>query len=55
LKSDYFEEMPDGKLFDNVFYLLQNIDVAGIQQSPLIHFLNWGQIENRKWRIKMER
>jgi hypothetical protein len=54
LQSDYFEDMPDGKLFDNVFYLLQNIDVASIQQSPMNHFLKWGQSENRKWRVKTE-
>jgi hypothetical protein len=54
LQTDYFDHMPDGKLFDNVFYLLQNMDVANIQQSPLNHFLSWGQIENRKWRVKVE-
>jgi hypothetical protein len=54
LLGEYFSAMPDGQLFDNIFYLLNNVDIARSNNSPLFHFLNWGKNENRKWRSKHE-
>lgn len=50
--NEYFSTMPDGELFDNVYYLLNNLDVARVSEPPMPHFLKWGKTEDRKWRTK---
>jgi hypothetical protein len=50
----YFEAMPNGEIFDNVFYLLHNLDVVRSNDNPLNHYLNHGKAEDRIWRIKKE-
>ena len=48
----YEERMPDGSLFDNVYYLVKNPDVMSSGISPLEHFNNWGRDEGRIWRTR---
>ena len=43
--------MPDGTLFDNYYYLLENLDVLETEITPLEHFLRWGRDEGRSWRF----
>jgi hypothetical protein len=52
LKSlDYFEEMPDGSIFDNVFYLLNHPGVFRAGLRPIDHYLQYGIHEGRLCRI----
>lgn len=45
------DKMPDGTLFDNYYYLLENLDVLETEVTPLEHFLRWGRDEGRSWRF----
>ena len=49
--SSYYDEMEDGSIFDNVYYLINNQDVITSAYSPLQHFRKWGQEEKRSWRV----
>jgi hypothetical protein len=52
LKSfDYFEVMPDGNIFDNVFYYLNHPGVFRAGLRPIDHYLQYGIHEDRLCRI----
>lgn len=46
-----YDKLPDGTLFDNYYYLLENLDVIETNLKPLDHFLMWGRDEGRSWRL----
>jgi hypothetical protein len=43
--------MEDGRLFDNIFYLTNNIDVLESEFHPYEHFIISGRIEGREFKI----
>ena len=49
-EMDYYTTDPDGSRFDNVFYLLKNLDVLGAGETPLEHYLAYGKEEGRESR-----
>ncbi len=50
-KIPSYDKLPNGMLFDNYFYLLENLDVLETEFTPLEHFLRWGRDEGRSWRF----
>ena len=50
-ESSYFTPVSDGSQFDNVHYLLNNIDVSQTTEIPFNHYLSFGKTENREARF----
>jgi hypothetical protein len=49
-----YSEMEDGTKFDNLYYLINHLDVLEHGVDPYQHYLSHGRIEGRKWKTWTE-